>query len=464
MLMRNRPTANESGSTLPIVVILSFVMLVTIAGVFELGVQDAGLAARNEDSIQALFLAEGGLSEGVAWLKAQNVPPAGVSPIEPLGAAPDTLGVGTYAVMIQPDAANAGRSQKIYTIRSTGAVGGKTRTLTRDVTTQSFAQFIYFTDLECMAGTGTPIWFMSHDYLDGPIHSNGHIHIMGSPYFGGHLTSAWGGPGDPDPTHNPSFMYYNNGWSYVESSAASNAPYDYPTFDAGYELGASHIELPQNLTDLKVMSQNGGLYLNGNYNVEFSREVDGAPLWGTVSYKPFRDGVWVDVALSSINGVIYVDGQSRVWGTLDGVATVASAGSMWIMDDIVYRDADPVNGPNPGCDDVLGPGVPDQHHRRQQRRQRQQLQHPRAHDGSEHVVLGGGLLRRRGARHSDGARRDHPEVPRTGGHGVRLQRQCRDQLRVCEELPLRLQVLQHSASGLSLHGHLRSARLAGGQR
>ena len=355
MRMRNCLVANESGSTLAVVVILSFITLVTIAGVFELGVQDAGLAARNEDSIQALFLAEGGLSEGVSWLKAQSIPPSGVSPIEPFGATPDTLAVGTYAVVIQPDVANSGRSQKMYTIRSTGTVGSKSRTLTRDVTTQSFAQFIYFTDLECMAGTGTPIWFMSHDYLDGPIHSNGHIHVMGDPYFGGHLTSAWGGPGDSDPTHNPSFMYYNNGWSYVESSAPSNDPYDHPTFDSGYELGSSHIELPQCLDDLKAMSQSGGLYLNGNYQVQFSREaVPGTPLWGTVSYKPFRGGEWVDVPLSSTNGIVYVDGLTRVWGTLDGVATVASARSMYIMDDLTYRDADPVNGPNPGCDDVLG--------------------------------------------------------------------------------------------------------------
>ncbi|MFH1690361.1 MAG: DUF4900 domain-containing protein [Candidatus Eisenbacteria bacterium] len=354
MLTRNELVVGQSGSTLAIVVILSFVMLVTIAAVFELGVQDAGLAARNEDSIQALFLAEGGLSEGVTWLKVQSIPPSGVSAIEPFGASPDTLGAGNYYVTIQPDMGNPGRSQKMYTISSTGNMDSKSRTLTRDVTTQSFAQFIYFTDLECMAGTGTPIWFMSHDYLDGPMHSNGHIHIMGNPYFGGHLTSAWGGPGDADPSHNPTFVYHNNGWGYVESSAPNNDPHDHATFHGGYELGSTYIELPDCLDDLKAMSQSGGLYLNGNYQVQFSRVVDGSPMWGTLSYKPFQGGSWVDVSLSSINGAVYVDGLSRVWGTLDGVVTVASSGNMSIMNDLVYRDADPVNGPNPGCDDILG--------------------------------------------------------------------------------------------------------------
>jgi len=344
---------DRSGSTLSIVIILSFVMLITLAAVFQIGVQDAGLAARNEESVQALFLAEAGLSEGVSWLHAQPTPPPGVSQLEPFGADPETLACGYYSVTITPDMANPGQSRKLYTVTSTGVSNGKSRTLTREVSTRSFAQFIYFTDLEMNPGSGSPIWFASADYLSGPVHTNGHIHIMGDPYFGGHVTSAWGGPGDTDPSHNPSLVYHNSGWSF-ESTAPSNAPYDEPTFAAGYELGAGYIDFPEYLDDLKVLAQDGGIYVEGNTKVQFAREVSGSPLHGYVSYKPYRGGTWTDVPLSSINGVIYVKGNMQLWGTVDGVATVSASRDIIITDDIVYRDAHAVNGPNPGCDDVLG--------------------------------------------------------------------------------------------------------------
>jgi len=345
---------SQRGSALGVVLILAFVMLATVAAMFEIGAQDASLAARNEDSVQAFFLADGGLSEGVQWLTAQSGPPGGTDLIEPLGSDPVAAGEGTYYVTIQPDAGNPFDLRKEYTITSTATVGNKTRTLVREATTQSFARYIYFTDLECMAGSGTPIWFVSADALNGPVHTNGHIHIMGDPYFGGMVTSSWGGPGDSDPSHSPTLVYYNDGHNYVETRRLNNAPYDEPTFDAGCRLGSTWIDFPAYLDEVEAMAQNGGIHLTGNYKVKLSRSVSGSRQYGYVSYKPYRGGSWTDVEISSFNGILFVDGNVKLDGILDGDLTVGAAKDVLIMDDVVYRDADPVLGPNEGCDDILG--------------------------------------------------------------------------------------------------------------
>ena len=220
--------------------------------------------------------------------------------------------------------------------------------------TQSFANFIYFTEDEHLPGSITPVWFCSADYLNGSLHTNGQIHIMGDPQFGGHVSSAWGGPNDGNPSHQPAFMYYNGDyWNHVESAAPANSPHDQPSFDEGYELGTSSIVLPEYLDDLEALANNGGVYVSGNVTVELGRSAGGSTLWGVVSYKK-NGGVWHDVSLDMFNGVFYVDGNVQIEGQLDGAFTLAASGDITITDDLVYRDADPVDGPNPGCDDLLG--------------------------------------------------------------------------------------------------------------
>ncbi len=346
-------TSNERGSALIAVTVVAFVMLLTAAAVFEFAARDAAMAAHSEDRSQALYLAESGIARAHTWLEAQNDPPAGLSAFSPFGASPETLAQGTYTVTVIPDSNNPWRSRKYYTIRGTGNAGGQTRTVERDVMTQSFAQFIYFTEDEHLPGSITPVWFCSADYLNGALHTNGQMHIMGDPHFAGHVSSAFGGPDDPDPSHDPSFMYYNGDyWNHVESSDPDNAPHDEPTFEQGYELGASGIELPEYLDDLESLAHSGGIYVNGSTQIQLSRVSGGTTLWGYVSYT--EDGVWHDVPISSFNGVFYVDGSVSVQGTLDGALTLGSSGDITITNDLVYRDADPVNGPNQGCDDLLG--------------------------------------------------------------------------------------------------------------
>jgi hypothetical protein len=346
---------DQSGVAMAVVLFLGFLLFASIALVLQFGVREATFVSRHLDRSQALFLAEAGLQRAHTWLEAQIDPPSGITLIEPFGSSPDTLVNGVYYVSIVPDPSNAGMSRKYYTIRSSATVGTATRTLERDVMTQSFAQFIYFTEEEHLPGSMTPVWFCSADAIDGAIHTNGQVHIMGDPEFGGHLSSAYGGPDDPETNHTPSFMYYNgNYWNHLESSAPDNAPYDNPTFDDGYELGTTSIDLPGYLDDIEAFAQNGGVYISGNAEVVLSRDGGEGPAYGTLSYRADSGEEWTDVDISSFNGVMFIDGEASVSGVLDGNLTLASSGDLHIVDDVTYYDSDPIEGPSEGCDDILG--------------------------------------------------------------------------------------------------------------
>ena len=120
-----------------------------------------------------------GLERGQAWLQAQGPPPEGHAEIRPLQEAPVDMADGSYYYAITPDSANGGEAPPKYTIRATGTWRNRTRTLERDVESISFAAFLYLTDMEHTQGGGTPAWFTTADYIDGPLHTNDQIHILG---------------------------------------------------------------------------------------------------------------------------------------------------------------------------------------------------------------------------------------------------------------------------------------------
>jgi len=344
----------DAGSALVVVMVLAIIMLATVASVFEFGAQDAGLAAHGARRAQALYVAEAGLARAYTWLEAQDDPPSDTEQFWPFGEGADTLAEGAYTTAVIPDDSNPSGSRKYYTIRCAATAGDKTRVLEADVMTQSYAQFIYFTEDECLPSSTTPVWFCTQDALDGALHTNGQLHMWGNPQFLGHVSSAFGGPDDSDPTHSPSFMYYNNDYyNHVQSAAASNPPHDAPVFGDGYELGTTDIELPDCLDDLRTLAADGGRTITGNTEIEFSRTNGGSPMYGYMSYRPIGGTTWTDILISSTNGVVFVTGQVQVKGVLDGSLTIGSSLDMTITDDITYRASD-ANGPLTGCDDILG--------------------------------------------------------------------------------------------------------------
>jgi len=346
---------NQGGSTLIGVTILAIIMMLSALAVMRIGSQDAVLAVRDQRTADAFYLAEAGLGRAVSWLKAQGAYPA--FDTYPLGESPSQLGCGSYLVSIEPDSVHSTATRPAYTITSVGYAGNHTRRLELDVGPQSFADFLYFTNMEHEPSGGTACWFTSADVIDGPLHTNDQIHIFGDPVFKGNVESGYGGPDDPNQNHNAAFLYYNGSSLHnIESTAPNNPPHDMPTFEQGYELGVSMIEIPDVLRYLQDLAEAGGVVLitlAGNYEIVMSRpDSAGNPMYGYVSYRK-PDKAWTDVDISSINGMIYVTGGAEVSGTLDGRLTIATSSNLYVVDDVTYRDSDE-NGPSEGCDDVLG--------------------------------------------------------------------------------------------------------------
>lgn len=349
--------ANQRGSALGITTMFVVVMLISALTLIQMGSTDAVLASRENRSADALYTAESGVQRAQAWLRAQNIPPEDLANIYPFGEAACELSNGSYTVVIKPFAGNATSDRKLYTIVSCGSVGGVNRTIEVDVEPKTLAAFLYFTDFEHEPASAVPAWFTSADYIDGPLHTNDQISIFGDPIFRGEVTSTHGGPDDNNDVHEPKFLYYNgDAGNHIESNAPTNAPYDEPTFDEGYQLGAQGITLPNGLAECKTMAMDGGLAVAGNYEFYMGREVDGSPMLGYISYRKKNEGEedWVDLDLSSINGMIYVNGSvDMLGGVLDGQLTISSNGAIGIHDDLTYLGSDE-NGPFEDCDDILG--------------------------------------------------------------------------------------------------------------
>ena len=353
---------DEAGIALFGVIVLVGVMLILVLSVLTIGSMDASLAKQRAAKSSAFYLAEGGLASGKAWLEAQDEPPDGGETILPFGETPDTLGHGTYTVSIIPDPLNGWLDRPRYTVLSTGHVTGHTRMLELELRHESITDFLYFTDREHEPGMGNPLWFHSGDVINGPLFTNDQISIQGDPTFGYSVTSAYGSSGDRHPNHEPGFLYYNGDQhNNIESTAGSNPPHDHPDFQGGYNLYGRYVNYPshQITNDLKQIAQGGGVSVAGHYEIQLSRPDDdsGEPMYGYLSYrKPGAGGKaaqWTDVEISTTNGIMYVNGSFEVHGVLDGTVTLATNGSVWITDDVLYRDSDE-NGPGTYCDDLLG--------------------------------------------------------------------------------------------------------------
>jgi hypothetical protein len=351
----SRPRA-QGGFTIVSVTFIAAIVLIAILALFQLATQDAILVAHAHDRSQALYLAESGAARAMVWLCAQGTPPAQLAPFHPFGAEEQGLAGGKYFVTIVPDTTNGTTWRHNFTIVSRGTEGDHSRCVEVDIQTQLLSDFLYFTDTEHMPGGGNPLWFVTPDVVDGPLFTNDQISIFGDPTFLSRVTSAYGGPGDNNDNHEPLFLYYNgSSTNHLESELESNAPHDEPTFVDSYTLGAPQLTLPStgDISLLKDEARAGGVSVSGDYDFYFGRpDENGDPMLGYVSYSKPGLG-WVDVDLSSINGLIYVNGNLSVHGVVDGQVTIATNGIIEITDDVVYAGSDEY-GPLEGCDDLLG--------------------------------------------------------------------------------------------------------------
>lgn len=350
--------SGEGGFSIGIVLVFLFLMVVAALALFTLGSQDAALAVNGVWEAQALFVAESGIEVGRAWLEAQDYPPEATDTIYPVGDGPVAVGEGVFRVCIVPDPWNPLLTQKLFTIVAQGSVEGHMRQLEAVVSPDYYSNYLYFTDTEHEPGSGNPLWFITPDVVEGPLFTNDQVSIFGDPTFMGAVFSAYGGPDDQVTSHNPEFLYYNGDeHNHIESAAPDNAPHDNPTFMDGYVLGDTEVDYPTHVLafDVKDLATDGGISIAGTYEIELGRPDDdtGLPMYGYVSYRRVNDDSWTDVEIDSFNGIFYVNGSFSVSGVLDGELTLVTNGSVWITDDVTYRDSDE-NGPCAGCDDLLG--------------------------------------------------------------------------------------------------------------
>lgn len=298
------------------------VLLVLGTAIGSRTVSEGRIAQADKQSVLAFNLAEAGIDRGFRWLSDQPSPPAGTAAFD-LFVGTQALGQGSYRVGIDPADTNPTSYIKRYDIRAQGTVGTiSSRQLVVTVQLASFSRYAYFSNAERTI-TGTRVWFITGDRLEGPVHTNGQFNISGNPTFVDLVTST-----------STSINYMNGG-----------PPNDNPDFQSGTQLGAESINLPVNLQPLRDIAATGGLVLNGASTIELLSN-------GTMNVTNQQRG-WTNrnVPLPS-NGVVYVEGGGlNLAGTLKGQLTIGSNQDIVITNNITYN-TDPVSNPN--STDVLG--------------------------------------------------------------------------------------------------------------
>ncbi len=244
-------------------------MFITAIGLAILTLTLHGLhtTARTKSSTVAFNLAESGLDQTLRWLKNQPSPPPYTVPFDPLGGT-QTLGGGTYKVLVTPDAGNSGATLKKYLIKTTATSGQETEIVELVVRQTSFGKYAYFTDRETSSVSGGRIWFFSGDRLRGPVHSNNRN--------GSDFQINWGGPG---PIFEGGVTASGPKIDYTPKPPTTEPEFTkiYLSGSRGYELNVDEIPLP-NSSDLQKQVAWGN---NGAYPV-----TNGV-------YTPFDGGIYI---------------------------------------------------------------------------------------------------------------------------------------------------------------------------
>lgn len=174
------------------------------------------------------------------------------------------------------------------------------------------------------------VFWITGDSVWGRVHSNGNLHMAGSPVFFEKVTTA--GRIDPTP-----------------GTRTNNA-----IFKNGYETGVADIGWPTDLSELVAASTSSGRKYANEIWVELdggtSANNDGwAYIYNSSAMTPGTAIDSVELSDPTFNGVILSDRNVHVKGTLDGKLSITSLSDIRIEDDILYENRDFANS-----DDILG--------------------------------------------------------------------------------------------------------------
>jgi hypothetical protein len=225
----------------------------------------------------------------------------------------------------------------------------------RSVKLETFADYLYLSDVERDTVRHDIIRFWTPDTLDGKVHSNDTLHIMGAPRFIKKVTS---------------------------SASTIDPPNNNAQFDEGYDLNAAEIFFPQFADSIRYYS---GYHGWGTFDPDSATEITFS---GPYIYRRYC-GLYIDNDDTTIqctpqyiadapifdmppSGALFVEGKVFIKADrsgpdlldpsfrsigFEGNLTVASSDTMIIVDNLIYRFANPDNSV-PGTineiKDVLG--------------------------------------------------------------------------------------------------------------
>jgi len=292
---------------------LVIIVLLILGSAFLLrSVNENKLIQREIMGKQAFYLAEAGIDKGL--VRRRQGQSAGV--INQC-----LQGIGCYSCNWHETAPGSNR----WIITSTGTVGGISRTVQMEVIPDTYARYLYFTNSEYFRWWWwrIPVWFVTGDFLGGPLQTNGHLNISGDPVFGGVVKTA------------DDYINYMHG----------GPPNDNPDFQQGIELGADPVPMPSKALDLRTAAVQGGLHLNGATTIVLKDD-------GTMDVTNSQKG-WVsqNMPLPANKALFVTGGDLTVSGTLNGSLTMGTNRDIVIADNIVYHDDPRVN---PDSQDSLG--------------------------------------------------------------------------------------------------------------
>jgi hypothetical protein len=211
-------------------------------------------------------------------------------------------------------------------LRSISLVNGPYETLRDTVEVQfganqnqSFTLFAWMTNFE-----GNVFW-VTGDTVWGRVHSNGQMHMTGTPTFMEKLTTSKG----IDPKL---------------GAGVNNA-----VFKKGYETGVAEIAFPTDLSILSNAATSGGRMYTGNVTVRLEGGTSADGDGYAVVYN--NAGSKIDsfmLGSASFNGALGSTGRVDVSGTVDGRLSLFSTTDVYITDNIKYENR------TSGSNDILG--------------------------------------------------------------------------------------------------------------
>jgi type II secretory pathway pseudopilin PulG len=321
----------QSGYTLVAAVAIVMVLLATGLAFMRWATDESFQAHQLSGAMQAYYLAQMGVvEEGFKWVKnkqASDLPTQRQVLLQYPGKKIAGLGSIEEVVVQYLDQQSGGQSifgqQKIYRITAVGRVDVRTgsgnesvrqvrRRAVLFVSLRNFVDYMYLTNCE-LTPFHEVIKFQSGDTLQGRVHSNSQISIMGEPVFYD-VVSSTADDFDHQTGYNPHFL---------------GPP---PVFNAPPVL------IPNLATNLREHASINIVPTSGiTIRCKFVQGSFIAYSWPTGT--PFDSTHSTSYPYGS-QTCVFVDAPLEIYGTVAGQVTIGSSHEIRILDDIRYADAD----------------------------------------------------------------------------------------------------------------------------